>query len=92
MSPQGPTLAQLQADLAAINAALADPVLRCHYPDGRDVTFRSTQELLLAKADKEDEIRCFGGARASKSTLAEHRRGDGPYGPGFPGPPGWGWW
>jgi hypothetical protein len=85
-------MAQLQANLAAINAAIGDPTLSVRYPDGRSVTFRSAADLLKAKADIEDEIRCVGGAHASKSTLAQHRRGDGPYGPGFPGPPGWGWW
>jgi len=34
-------------------------------------------ELRKAKADIEDEIRTYGGAAASKSTLAQHRRGDG---------------
>jgi hypothetical protein len=86
MTPQGPTLSDLQGYLTAINRALGDPTLTVRYPDGRSVTFRTTDELIKAKATLEDQIRNFGGGHASKSTLAQHRRGDGPFGPGFPGP------
>ena len=83
------TLQQLQADLDAIQAAIGDKVMRVRFPNGSDVTFRSMSELLVAKADIEDAIRTSGGKSASKSTLAQHRRGDGPGGPGFPGPGYW---
>jgi len=92
MTPQGPSLSDLQGYLAAINKAVGDPALSVRYPDGRAVTFRSMDELLKAKASVEDQIRNYGTGHASKSTLAQHRRGDGPFGPGFPGPPGWGYW
>jgi hypothetical protein len=36
-------------------------------------------ELLKAKGDIENQIRTYGGASDSKSTLAQHRRGDGPW-------------
>ena len=52
---------------------------RVRYPDGRDVTYRSMDELLKAKGDIENQIRTYGGASDSKSTLAQHRRGDGPW-------------
>jgi hypothetical protein len=86
------TLAQLQANLDAIGQAIGSATRSVRFPDGREVTYRSMDELRKAKADIEDEIRTYGGAAASKSTLAQHRRGDGPSGPGFPGPPGWGYW
>ena len=85
-------LQQLQANLDSINQAIGEKVSRVRYPDGRDVTYRSMDELLKAKGDIENQIRTYGGASDSKSTLAQHRRGDGPYGAGFPGPPGWGYW
>jgi len=74
------TLQQLQANLDSINQAIGDKVSRVRFPDGRDVTYRSMAELREAKADIEDQIRTYGGASDSKSTLAQHRRGD-----GFPG-------
>ena len=88
----GLTLAQLQAQLAAINTAIGNAVLELRYPDGRVIIYRSMSDLLKAKADIEDEILTYGGQRASKSTLGQTKRGDGPMGPGFPGPPGWGYW
>ena len=86
------TLQQLQAQLDAINTELGNPEQSYRAADGRMVVKRPVAELLLAKADLEDQIRDYGGGNASKSTLGQHKRGDGPYGPGFPGPPGWGWW
>jgi hypothetical protein len=83
------SLAQLQANLDAINTAIGSAVLSVRFPDGRQVTYRTMQELRLAKADIEDGIRTYGGSNASKSTLGQTRRGDGPCGPGFPG---WGHW
>jgi hypothetical protein len=83
------TLQQLQANLDSINQAIGDKVSRVRYPDGRDVTYRSMDELLKAKGDIENQIRTYGGKADSKSTLAQHRRGDGPHEPGFPGPSGW---
>jgi hypothetical protein len=81
------TLQQLQANLDSINQAIGDKVSRVRFPDGRDVTYRSMDELLKAKGDIENQIRTYGGVSDSKSTLAQHRRGD-----GFPGPDFRGYW
>jgi hypothetical protein len=86
------TLTELYAIRDAIQRAKGSPVLRVHAPDGKDITYRSMDELLKAEASNDEAIRTYGNHPDSKSTLAQHRRGDGPYGPGFPGPPGWGYW
>jgi hypothetical protein len=86
------TLQQLYANLDATNQQIANAVSRARSPDGREVTYRPMDELLKAKADIEEQIRTYGGISDSKSTLAQHRRGDGPCGAGFPGPSGWGYW
>jgi hypothetical protein len=86
------TLPQLQANLDTINEAIGNSVMRVRYPDGREVTYRAMHELLAAKDDIEDQIRTFGNTSASKSTLGQTRRGDGPPGPGFPGCPWWDVW
>ena len=83
------SLAQLQAQLDALNIEIGGAVSSVRFPDGREIRKRPMQELLLAKADLEDRIRTYGGSNASKSTLGQTRRGDGPCGPGFPG---WGHW
>jgi hypothetical protein len=84
------TLPQLQAMSDALLQAIGNAVLSVRYPDGRTVTFRTMKDLLDAKSAIDDAIRTYGGASASKSTLGQTRRGDGPTGPGFPGPQ-WGW-
>ena len=82
------TLQQLQSMLDAINTELGNVVGTIRTADGRSQTSKPVAELLKAKADIEDQIRSYGGTNASKSTLGQHRRGDGPWGPGFP----WFWW
>jgi hypothetical protein len=79
------TLVQLQAMSDALLQAIGNAVLTVRYPDGRSVEFRSMKDLLAAKAAIDDEILTYGGGSASKSTLGQTRRGDGPVGPGFPG-------
>ena len=83
------TLQQLQAQLDAINMELGNTVGSIRTADGRSQTMKPVAELLKAKADIEDQIRNYGGAQSSKSTLGQTRRGDGPIGPSWPGP---GWW
>jgi hypothetical protein len=75
------TLAQLQANLDAINTAIGDPTVRVRFPDGRDVTGRTIDELRKAKAEIEEDIREMSGASGSRVRLAQHKRGDGPIGP-----------
>jgi hypothetical protein len=75
------TLAQLQANLDAVNTAIGDPTLTVRYSDGRSVTYRSIEDLRKAKAEIEEDIRELSGGSGSRVRLAQHRRGDGPTGP-----------
>jgi hypothetical protein len=75
------TLAQLQAKLDAITTAIGDPTLRARFPDGREVQYRSIDELRKAKAEIEEDMRELSGASGSRVRLAQHKRGDGPSGP-----------
>ena len=75
------TISQLQANLDAINQALGNPTLKARFPDGREVTYRSVDELRKAKAEIEESIRQASGKTGNRVTLAQHKRGDGPSGP-----------
>jgi len=75
------TLAQLQANLDAINAAIGDPNWKSRSPEGAELTSRTIDELRKAKAEIEEDIRELSGAGGSRVRLAQHRRGDGPIGP-----------
>jgi hypothetical protein len=89
--PTNLTLAQLVAGRDALITALTSPTLSAHMPDGGSVTFRSVDEIRKAIAEIEDAIReAQGAGNGSKSSLGQHRRGDGPRGPGLPW--SWGLW
>jgi hypothetical protein len=75
------TLAQLQANLDAINTAIGDPTLRARFSDGREVQYRSIEELRKAKAEIEEDIRELSGGPGGRVRLAQHKRGDGRSGP-----------
>ena len=75
------TIPQLQANLDAVNQALGNPTLKVRFPDGREVTYRSVDDLRKAKAEIEEDIRQTSGKPGSRVTLAQHKRGDGPTGP-----------
>lgn len=75
------TMQQLRANLDAINQALGNPTLRVRFSDGREVTYRSVDELRKAKAEIEEDIRQASGQTGGRVTLAQHKRGDGPTGP-----------
>ena len=75
------TLAQLQANLDAINQAIGDPTWRARMSDGREVTGRTIDELRKAKAEIEEDIREMSGGSGGRVRLAQHKRGDGPSGP-----------
>ena len=75
------TLVQLQANLDAINTAIGDPTLRVRFPDGREVQYRTIDELRKAKAEIEEDIREMSGASGGRVRLAQTKRGDGPSGP-----------
>ena len=75
------TIQQLQAHLDAVNQALGNPTLKARFPDGREVTYRSVDELRKAKAEIEEDIRVLSGQTGSRvRRFAQHKRGDGPTG------------
>jgi len=75
------TIQQLQANLDTINQAIGSPTLKVRFPDGREVTYRSTDDLRKAKAEIEEDIREASGQTGSRVRFAQHKRGDGPTGP-----------
>jgi hypothetical protein len=75
------TIQQLQANLDAVTQAIGGPTLKVRFPDGREVTYRSMDELLKAKATIEEDIRKTSGQTGSRVRFAQHQRGDGPTGP-----------
>jgi hypothetical protein len=75
------TVQQIQADLDTLNAAKSNPVKLVRFPDGREVQYRSTEELLEAIAATEEELRKASGGTGSRVRFAQHKRGDGPTGP-----------
>jgi hypothetical protein len=77
----GLTIQQLQANLDAVTQAIGGPTLKVRFPDGREVTYRSVDELLQAKAAIEEDIRKTSGQTGSRVRFAQHQRGDGPTGP-----------
>jgi len=75
------TVPQLQSNLDAINQALGNPTLKVRFPDGREVTYRSVDELRKAKAEIEEDIRQASGQTGRRVRFAQHQRDDGPNGP-----------
>jgi len=75
------TVEQTQADLDTLNAAKSNPVELVRFPDGREVRYRSTDELLKAIAATEEELRKAQGGSGGRVRFAQHKRGDGPTGP-----------
>jgi hypothetical protein len=75
------TIQQLQANLDTINQAIGSPTLKVRFPDGRELTYRSMDELRKAKAEIEEDIRRASGQTGSRVRFAQHQRGDGPTGP-----------
>lgn len=55
--------------------------LKVRFPDGREVTYRSVDDLRKAKAEIEEDIRQASGKTGSRVRFAQHQRGDGPTGP-----------
>ena len=69
------TTQQLRANLDAIDQALGNPTLKVRFPDGREVTYRSVDELRQAKAEIEEDIRQASGRPGNRVALAQHARG-----------------
>jgi hypothetical protein len=72
------TIQQLTAFLNNLYGALGNPTEEVRRPDGTMIRFRTVAEIRKAIAEVEDTIRSMGSEKTSKSTLAQHKRGDGP--------------
>ena len=72
---------QIQADLDTLNAAKSNPLELVRMPDGREVRYRSMDQLLKAIAATEEELRKVTGGTGGRVRFAQHKRGDGPTGP-----------
>jgi hypothetical protein len=67
------TLAQLKANLDAVNSAIGDPTLRVRFPDGREVMYRTIDELRKAKAEIEEDRVVATGLGVRIGTEPNHR-------------------
>jgi len=65
----------------AIVMAIGSPVLRATY-EGRSVEYRTIDDARKALELIDDEILKAGNQVSSRVGLAQHKRGDGPTGPG----------
>jgi hypothetical protein len=64
-------LAWTQTDLDAVEQALATGALRVRYADGREVTYRSQDDL---RSLRRELRRTLGYVDAPRVVVAEHRR------------------
>lgn len=67
-------MAYTSADLAILERAVASGVMRVRYSDGKEVTYRSTDELLRAIAVVKAQIAQAAGSPRTMSALASFTR------------------
>lgn len=75
-----PELTQMRADLYA---ALGNPARSIRRSDGSELVYGSKAEILTAITAIESQLAIAQGGE-TRVGLAQHKRGDGPGGPGFP--------
>ena len=63
--------------------AIGNPALRVRRSDGSELQYRSMADAIMAKNVLESQIAIAQGGE-KRVGLAQHKRGDGPCGPGFP--------
>ena len=59
---------------------------RVRFSDGREVQYASSDDMRKKLTDLEDDIKQASGDMTGNTSLAQHKRGDGPS-----GPPRWYW-
>jgi hypothetical protein len=64
--------AEIEADIAALRAAIGSGAARVRYADGREVTYRGQADLERALARLEEELN--GTAAQPRVTYAAHAR------------------
>ncbi len=62
-------------DLATLERAVASGVMRVRYSDGKEVTYRSTDELLRAIGVVKGQLAQASGAPRTMSAFASFSRG-----------------
>lgn len=78
-------LSELQDQRDAAARAAISPIFSARMSDGRMVVYKSQADAERAVAFADAEIaKATGGISGNRVSLAQHRRGDGPSGPGFP--------
>jgi len=78
------TIDQLTTQRDALMAQLSAPSTIRH-SDGRQITNRSVDEIRKALAAINEQIDALSNS-ASRVSVAQHKRGDGPFGPSWPPP------
>ncbi|MFN3077190.1 MAG: phage head-tail joining protein [Alphaproteobacteria bacterium] len=67
-------MAYTESDLATVQQAIASKELSVRFPDGSQVTYRNTSELLAAEARILQDLRDQGVAQ-SRATYVAYSRG-----------------
>ena len=80
--PTNLTALQVQSAVDALRLAYLAQTLTVRFTDGRMVTYQSSDAMLKAIQTGEDWIRSMSGQGATRVAFAQHKRGDGPDGPG----------
>ena len=68
-------MAYTSDDLVTLERAVASGVMRVRYSDGKEVTYRSTDELMRVIAAVKGQIAQAAGAPRTMSALASFTRG-----------------
>jgi hypothetical protein len=75
--------AQVQAKLDELRLAYISGVLEIRFADGKTQRYQSSADMLKAIQTTEDWLRQMNGQGGGSSvSFAQHKRGDGPSGPG----------
>jgi hypothetical protein len=80
------SITELQDLYATLKRAYYSGVQEIQFSDGRRIKRPGAEEFRKMIADLEDDIRQANGGNTGSTSLAQHRRGDGPS-----GPPRWYW-
>lgn len=79
----GLTTTQVQTSLDQLRLAYLSGVLEIRFADGKTQRYQSSTEMLKAIQTAEDWLRQMNGQGSGSSvSFAQHKRGDGPSGPG----------
>lgn len=77
------TVQQVQAAVDALRLAYLSGTVEVRFSDGKSQRFDSLDKIRVAIQDGEDWIRQMSGQGTGNSvSFAQHKRGDGPCGPG----------